>query len=630
MALEEPRPVTNRDIFDNYVRHVIGTAYMDETPERILQRLEDGDTSVRTATNAVAIAQAAFLMTVVYSPNEEPAWLKGLWRLRHRFAELSSVISTNLHQFLNDSYAQIQAVDSKSADLETAKLMQDVGTALGHWGLLAKSSTWLWESSGIRHLPTDDPAFSLNKSSLLAQDVNFALLRAEFLQGEYSTEHSEDSLPDSFRFFGSEYAHYEPTFVGVYASDNPDHNWHFATKWHRRYLASMIDALVAAPKERTLLIWHWGALLELFLPLIRDLPSALSDIGPLSDSDMLGDLKDILNLSPDFSEYWAWQFGRLTTMWHGRVHGEGIPDDDMEYFYSEYESYLTAFSILDGDENGPDDPALIGALVTWANAHLGTDTYFRAGDFAPGIVNHSAYWIAKLGYRHERNSMNLRPAVPPAPPTVISPPDLIQDDRNQDTGASDVLMLGNIEGLAREMHRIQRESQLESEAEIADRLLRQLTEPVWSRLPDDSKYYLIEAESSLNAHPTGIQPGGATINYQRAVECALEDWLTAPHGRKDWPGARIGEWFDVLRKMRETDKPKRHRFDEIVRRQFDAEYASVLAAALDIVRDRRNREAHRDSRPPRPREVRDSILGKDNSPSIFELILRFAKNWPTK
>ena len=240
MALEEPRPVTNRDIFDNYVRHVTGAAYIDETPKRILQKLEDGDSSVRTAANAVAIAQAAFLMTVVYSPNEDPEWLTGVRRLRHRFAELSGTISTNFSQFLNDSLEQVQAVDKTGADPETAKFMKDVGTALEIWGLLTKSPAWLWESSELRHLSTDDPALSLSRDSLLAQDVNFALLRAEFFQGEDSTAHSEDSLPDAFRFFGSEYAHYEPAFVGVYATDNPDRNWHLATKWHRRYLASMM------------------------------------------------------------------------------------------------------------------------------------------------------------------------------------------------------------------------------------------------------------------------------------------------------------------------------------------------------------------------------------------------------
>ena len=379
-----------------------------------------------------------------------------------------------------------------------------------------------------------------------------------------------------------------------------------------------------ASKECRLLIWHWGALLEICLSLIRDLPSALSDIGPHSDSDMLGDLKDILNLSPDFSEYWAWQFGRLTTMWHDRLYGGELADEDMARFYSEYESYLTAFSIVDSD-----DSAFIGALVTWGNTYLAADFRFDAGDVAPGIVGHSSYWIAKLGYRHERNSMNIGPVAPPAPPKVISLPGVIQGDLDQDNGTSDAYMRGEIEAVAREWHRIQRQSQLESEAEIVDRLLRQLTEPVWSELPDDSKYYLIEAESILHSRPTGIQHG-ASINYQRSVESALEDWLPAPHGRKDWPGARIGEWVDVLRKMREPEKHKRHRHDEIVRRQFDAEYASALASALDIVRDRRNREAHRDSRPPRPRQVRDSVLGKDNSPSIFELILRFAKNWPPK
>ena len=621
MTTDDHQNETNQAIFDDYVRRTLkgtGVEYIEEGPERILQIVENGDISMEMAVNAIAIAQAAFLMTAVYTPYEEPEWLKGVWALRRRFGEIAESVLKCLGDFLDKTHDQLKSLDTRNGDPETYSLMRNLGTALVHLDLIAASPKWQWESS---ELP-DRPRQIWAENSLIVQDIEFALRRAEFFRSEGTGEIYE------YRGQTRNADYYEPDFTADYVEDtsNSAIEWQLSTKWHRRYVASVIGRHIDDSEWLPLMDFRWGALLEACLWLIRELPSALSQTGPPSEEGLDGDLKNRLGLTPDDSEYWAWEFGRLVATWPDRVE----PLDDVQppsSFFGGYESYMAAFSILAPDDSsvmpGVPDPAVIGAMVTWDREHEDSQAHFRTVDFAPGVVDHLAHWIARLGYRYARKHKSEDAPAPTLAPVANPSSKVVSPDSNIETPGSDDLIWRNARQMAHEFEQILRQTRASMAKETEQLLRQELTEPIWIELSDDAKAYLFQAEEALKEEQEF--PKQAALNYARAVECALEDWLPPPHGERNWPSAQIGEWCDVLRKMSKPQKERRHRLDPVIRSHFDAKHATPLVESLDVLRKLRVRDAHRDNRPSRPLQTRKVVLGDENTASIFELILRFAK-----
>ena len=109
------------------------------------------------------------------------------------------------------------------------------------------------------------------------------------------------------------------------------------------------------------------------------------------------------------------------------------------------------------------------------------------------------------------------------------------------------------------------------------------------------------------------------------METALVEWLPNRRGQRDWPES-IGEWEDCLRKMTRP-KGKRHKLDHIFRQQFEPRFATKLAEGLDVFREGRLPGAHGKPLPPRALKAKETALGNAQRPSIFELILKFARRW---
>ena len=631
MTTDDQRIETNQDIFDDYVRHVLkdaGVDYIEESPESILQAVENGEITMELIVRAVAIAQAAFMMTAVYTPYDEPEWVRETWKLRGAFSRIGESITRHVSTFTEDFVAKakddplgledflISHVGHHWTASRTGSMLVTVSSIGEH---LAKSPQWQWEST--KSPPSIFDLDSAPETDLLfVQDIDFALRRAEFLSGEGF------GFEDIYQHKGQrvDLARYEPRLVSIYVEMFPlsATRWPFRTKWRRRYLASVISKHIDDSDWIPLVAYNWAALLEACLWQIRDLPSALSDHNPPSAEDLEGDLKRHPGITPDYSEYWAWEFGRLTATWPDRVYGHD--DEGDADFFSQYESYAAAFSILDNGGSsvvqGYNAPTTIGAMVALRNReYVDPHADFRAIDFAPGNVNHLSHWIAKLGYQYARSTSGQGASPSSLAPLVNPSSNVIPSDLDIAPLSSDILILGDINRLARELAPSILRAAAMLAPETEQRLRQELTETIWGELSEDAKGYLFQAEQALEQ-----APNSAVLEYARTVECALEDWLPAPKGQQEWPGARVGEWCDVLKKMSRPEG-RRHRLDSVARRHFDARHAQPLALRLIDLTRLRIRNAHPSNEPSRPRQVRKVVLGDADTSSIFELILRFAK-----
>lgn len=145
-------------------------------------------------------------------------------------------------------------------------------------------------------------------------------------------------------------------------------------------------------------------------------------------------------------------------------------------------------------------------------------------------------------------------------------------------------------------------------------------------IPTDAIDSLVKSEVAMSKQASQ-RPEKTSIGYQEAVEIVLEEWLRNSYGRPNWPGNTIAEWARAVSGMTRP-KEKRHILDGELRKQFEPGAAKELGEALDVLRRLSLRERHARQGPPRPNDVRKVVLGDGNNPSIFELILRFARNWP--
>ena len=585
---EEDRTRTNKGVFDEFVEHILtrsGISVIGEPIEHLLETIESGEAMAETALNMIATAHVAYMFTDVFSPYDEPEWTERLKQLRPRIERALRACPDLLEDYLVD--------DDK-----------DNAPPLGSYF----SDGW----EVYREYDISSPGKEASRG-LLQYGFIFDLLF--------------QSQRDNFRAEGSEDAN---TYLGFLARFRKMLGWTTLT-WHRHLTSAAIRELLDSP--RTLKFFEWCAIVDMCAALMA---SAKEKEDDWHDDTYPNSDPDISVTSP---QHWAWEFGQVAATWPLIK----LSEDEMDYgvvidafigwpsgFIAKalaYEAQLLARPVE------PIDREDIG----WAEIYTGL-TYGGSNAADHGAMpryphefqsGHQNYWLMRLGLLNGFSKLERewrgqwaenRPPEQPSVADSATPPAATET-------ANNMLMVGPSSELGQAVIRAMEEVQRQRAEQNKSELVESLGE-LWEQLPQDAREYLTAAQQALSNGPANSI--GASIGFATAVEVALEDFLQPPRGQRDWPGPNIGEWCDVLRKMRETDKAKRHRFDEVVRRQFDAEYASALAAALDVLRDRRVRDAHHDTKPPRPQQVRDTVLGKAGGPSIFELILRFARNWPPK
>ncbi len=616
MATEQPREETNKDIFDDYVRQAAGDEYIDKPAEVIFERLENGEESLALCINALAITQAAFMMTVVYAPYKEPEWKREVRGLRRRFSEVASQVLKGIESSIRDTAGQWVDKKAVGSDLEQRRVFQNFMKGVNCYRLLTVSPQWLWEFSELPSLSTDQIDEAFLRESVIAQDIDFALRRADFFQKQ---DGENGSL---YRFYGEESAYYEPVFLALFAEDR---GWPATTKWHRRYAASNIQSHVETNRG-WLQDFHWGALLDICLWEVRELPSTELPHEPPSNAELRGDIVDLFGLNSDDSEYWAWLFGCLSSSWHDRVESTGA-----DHSYSSYEAYTPAFALMDGsfEPGDPLGPTLLGMIATWKREATEFAFIHSERDLAPAFVSHVSYWIAKLGYRYTRKPQNQdaspsRPTLAPvlSPSSKDVPSDLDIEPSANTPNMNDFLK--RLDELEEQFY----QSSLPGAIEQAEQRLQEQLHSIWNKLPQDIKRHLVRAHVALQDTLSTLDP---TLEMGFAVEIALGEWLVAP-SRRQTPGrrdTRIGNWISYLTGNGAAARAANLE-DSAWRGRYDWNSVDELIVSLRILRDNRNPAAHAPGVSPEPIAVAEIVLGDENSPNIFELILRFAKKWPPK
>ena len=310
--------------------------------------------------------------------------------------------------------------------------------------------------------------------------------------------------------------------------------------------------------------------------------------------------------SPTTAEHWAWQFGRVSSLGAVRNNLDGITP--VEYFDWHWPNGLTALSLMFTAKEPYD--ALVQSCwdgLMFANSGKGSAATFENGAAQP--PSSYLHWLMRLGFLDGAKMIKEH----------ISNP-LAQSSNSSETSP---LLLGSYQELGRAIVAAEQAAKQEHEADVAAKVA-DLLGRAWELLPSDSKQQLIEGELNLSSH----KASAASLCYANAVENALEYCLPNIEGRRDWPQG-IGKWENAVRMLTHSKDKRRHSaLDHVLRKRFNPRYAKELADALGIFEKERLPGAHGKSLPPSAEKARATVLGIEQRPSVFEILLKFAMRTP--
>ena len=616
MTTDDHQNETNQAIFDDYVRHMLkgaGVEYIDEPIEHIIETIEHGDAGPETALHLIAIAHVKFMFDRVYVPYpDEISWAGKMERLQPRLQDALA-----LCPILLSNYQPQWLEDIRKVVREETK---DHPERPSHHEFFLKPHRPLdaieWAQLTQEGYAVDvDYVSRLRSGEAMPDDFFLTSLfppKREVIDKDRQIAQSITSSEDDTQ---SKDQRAWMAFCKIWSEAD---EWDPSSKWHRYFVSQLINNVLVSPSDT---IWEdWACALDLCAWFIETSKFLDRESHELTDQET-GDFGTSLNLPIHSAEHWAWEFGRVAALWP-MLNQEMISNLWVDLFWG-WPNGLAALSLiaphLDAS-SATGEYLWLGLLSTWGNHKR--DHFGRAWDGEPSnhITDLSLHWLSQLGYLDGTKKLGdiqqtevvvTRGSVPSESyelPTLL-------DEENS------ALLLGSHLELGKMIVTAQQEAERAGQKQAIENLGDRLGD-IWEKLTEDARDYLLEGEQAMAQYP-GRRANRIALSYTSAVEIVLQEWLAAPKGRKDWPGDRIGEWADVLRKMSEQ-KGKRHPLDDVVRRRFDAGEARPLAEALDAIRVRK-RDAHGNQGPPRPQLVREYVLGTDTRPSIFKLILRFAK-----
>ena len=602
MTTDDQQQETNQDVFDEYVRHVLegtGVEYVESGLagiEKLIAEIQDGEATEASALKLIAIAHARLVFLVIHTPYEDSDWSLAM-------EDLGPKIGSQLDRCVSLMEPHLEGIELDALSMMFHEAAVDV--IAGMYGV---------------------PAFGqLAKKSLLPVPlVMGAVLYSLILTDRTNSQDDENaaSPPISKSRLGRLAKHFhlniEPNLRGF-----PSWYWHF--------IGHEITACLQAVESLPFQEWH-------------DIVDYVADLMRQSemDADYDKDNQHRQGVGSNYpvwsTENWAWQFGRVASLYHlaepdAEAPVYASPADvgfDIELLLG-WDNGLTALSLI---AHGPHlgrmqepDQLLVGLLAV---GHRGTEIdEENLGENAAllplmQLPTSRLYWIMRQGYNEGAKDIQESAATNSVTATTAT----------QSVPDVDAL-LGSIDGLEDEFSDVAINKSAEGEnpvvtiAEEVETGLREALPNIWDKLPRDVQRYLKRAEQSLASPPTVVTY--PALEYAKAVEATLRILLSKPQElrRNLWPGSRIGRWIEALEGM----AGPLTEFDALqmnLRNQFDAAYAQDLGDSLKIVAENRNPDAHDEDEVSLPGLVRDTILGVGQSPSIFELILRFARKWPPK
>ena len=615
MTGDQTQTQTNQDIFDEYVKYLLdssGVEFMDESIEHIVQTIEHGEGSVGTALNLIARAHVTAMISAC------PTHLNSF--SAQEVVDEEIALAVWIVQIVNQVPKIASALD-KCVDIVIEGISDSAG-----------DSEILTDSQVVRILlPRMYSATTLDRlerrnlfGGKLALDASFLLARAkETSQSDKESDGQADTGPTTGlgHLAGNLSLDIKPSIRSL-------PSWY----WYR--IGYQISECLRTADSITFA--EWVDIVDFVADLMRQ--SEMED-------DEWQDIDYERGGEPPYpawsSENWAWQFGRVVALFNlaepdpESDSGE-LPRDwglDIDFIQNWDHGQAVQSLIAQGPRLGrledfsQLEAGLYAALDGRPDAR--DPTYDTNDALLPSnqLPSSRLYWIMRLGYIEGVDSIGANrddsddQATTPtqaAEPTAGS--------------ASSWQGITGLNGHHRALliaptldnGRLGATSQEDLVAQLQNALLG-----IWDTLPRDVQRYLKLAEHSLTSPPNVVTY--PSEEYFKAVEAALRLFLSKPKelSYKLWPGKRVGKWIEALIGMsstlKELDSLQMH-----LRHQFDSAYARELSERLKIVSENRNADAHDSDEVSLPYQVRDAVLGKDGSRSVFELILRFAKNWPPK
>lgn len=607
MTTDDQQQETNQAIFDEYVRYLIGgtdAVYMDESIEHIIETIEHREASVETAINLIARAHVIFM--VLTCPTQlnffHDSEIDDLERSVPWIVQLIQLVP-KIGPALDRCADLLQDLPIEHAEEESAGISSVIETAmLPH----------LFSAPSLKKL-TSKKLFG-NKGAL---DLFVFAARAKA-----SSQSVREQIDDGEEALTTDLGHLARLNLDIKPSLRALPNWY----WYR--VSHEISECLSETKSLTFHEW-------------QDIVNFVADLMRQSEEEnnIWSDIEYKRGMDAPYpvwsAENWAWQFGRVASLYH-------IAEPDPEALIDKPPAEVGfEIELLQGWDNGLAVQSLIaqgpslGGLEEFDQLEAGlyaarsTDVEslkesIEQGDaLLPSMQPPTSrlYWIMRLGYlegaersREPREERASKMATIPMATQQVTDVDALLQSVDLEDRPRDVSVNKPAEG----------ENPVVTVAEEVETGLREALPDIWDKLPRDVRRYLRLAEQSLLGPPTVVTY--PALEYAKSVEAALGILLRKPQElpRNLWPHKRIGKWIEALEGM----TGKLSEFDPLqlnLRNQFDAAYAPQLAESLKIVAENRNSEAHDEDEVSLPHLVRDTVLGTDTRPSIFELILRFAK-----
>ena len=615
MTSDKPQGETNQEIFDEYVKYLLGGSgfqYMDESIEHIVETIEHGEASVETALNLIARAHVTAMVSAC------PTHLNS--HSAKEIVDEETALAVWIVQIVNQ-IPKIASALEKCVDMVIEGISDSAG-----------DSEILTDSQVLRILlPQMYSATTLDRlerrnlfGGKLALDASFLLaLAKETPQSDKESDGQADTGPTTGlgHLAGNLSLDIKPSIRSL-------PSWY----WYR--IGYQISECLRTADSITFA--EWVDIVDFVADLMRQ--SEMED-------DEWQDIDYERGSEPPYlawsAENWAWQFGRVVALLYLAepdpeiTNGEPPADWGLDVdFIRNWDNGLAIQSLI---AQGPrlgrleDFSQLEAGLYAALNGRLDAQdaTYDTNDALLPSnqLPSSRLYWIMRLGYIEGVDSIGANRD--DSDDQATTPTQAAEPTAGSASSWQGITGLNGHHGALLIAPSSDNGRPIATSQEELVAQLHNALPGIWDTLPRDVQWYLIRAEHALGSPLDPLHY--PALEFLKAVEAALGLFLTKPKELhfKLWPGKRVGKWIGALIGMSSTlnelDSLQMH-----LRHQFDSAYARELSERLTIISENRNADAHDSDDVSLPYQARDSVLGKDGSRSVFELILRFARKWPPK
>jgi hypothetical protein len=412
-----------------------------------------------------------------------------------------------------------------------------------------------------------------------------------FFHTEFSLQVLRDSITEAFLQIDEHRLPYE--YMVDMKEDAP-------TTWRLLFVADVVERTVT--RNESLTFENWRNLIDLCAAFIDMSEWQRNGISLASEwGEWMGgppeDTTDIkyIKAPPTSKEFWAWEFGRVAVLYNKF---DSLKFDRIDEF-QDWPNGVIALSLLLGS----------GKPVEWTERWTGVIAACDNPDIEkrnPLPVTSGLYWLMHIGVLNVVRRMETQRHSVAAEGAATAP-------------AQQALLLGSPTEIGKAVVEAQEQAEQLRLQKTTDELKQRLS-PVWDMLPPDAQEHLVKAELHLKK----LQFRDASLDYANSVEAALLEWLPNQKGVSWWPQT-LGDLSGLAKRMT-APNPQVDRGLQEIKRWFDVKYATDLRNALEVLQTARLSRAHPGDRLPSAHKARKFALGIDQ-PSVFELILRFAKRW---